>query len=486
METASLPAPETPIPGPEQRSSPAARGRRVLWPVALVAAWSMLLATTVGAASGALPEPPSLGPIPVDFILFALTLIGVALFHHHTLKIAVAGLFVITLYKLAFSPFAQGAGLTGLLGVLAHEWVLLANLLGLLLGFALLSKHFEASEIPAILPRYLPNDWKGAFVLLVMIFVLSSFLDNIAAALIGGTIAGVVFRGKVHIGYLAGIVAASNAGGAGSVLGDTTTTMMWLDGVHPFQVLSAYVAATAALVIFGIPAALQQHRYSPIAKEAPAGVVVDWVRVAIVAVILVTAVAVNVTVNIHYNHLSDQFPFIGTAVWVALIACAPLRRPHWEELPSAFKGSLFLLSLVLAASMMPVERLPDASWIVALGLGFVSAIFDNIPLTALALKQGGYDWGFLAYAVGFGGSMVWFGSSAGVALSNLFPEAKSAVAWVRGGWHVAIAYVIGFFVMLAVIGWHPEPKHKGVSVAPAVAAAPEPVTDPGKSTPPRP
>ena len=115
----------------------------------------------------------------------------------------------------------------------------------------------------------------------------------------------------------------------------------------------------------------------------------------------------------------------------------PLRRPHWEELPGAFRGSIFLLSLVLAASMMPVHKLPDASWQVALGLGFVSAVFDNIPLTALALKQGGYDWGFLAYAVGFGGSMIWFGSSAGVALANQFPDGASAVAWVRGGWHVA-------------------------------------------------
>jgi hypothetical protein len=53
-----------------------------------------------------------------------------------------------------------------------------------------------------------------------------------------------------------------------------------------------------------------------------------------------------------------------------------------------------------------------AYWQTALGLGFVSAVFDNIPLTALALKHGGYDWGFLAYAVGFAGSMIWFGSSA--------------------------------------------------------------------------
>ena len=109
---------------------------------------------------------------------------------------------------------------------------------------------------------------------------------------------------------------------------------------------------------------------------------------------------------------------------------------------------------------MPVERLPAASWETALGLGFVSAVFDNIPLTALALKQGGYDWGFLAYAVGFGGSMIWFGSSAGVALSNMFPEAKSVGLWLRHGWHVALAYVIGFFVLLAVLGWHPNERHK--------------------------
>ena len=108
--------------------------------------------------------------------------------------------------------------------------------------------------------------------------------------------------------------------------------------------------------------------------------------------------------------------------------------------------------------MMPVEKLPVASWQTALGLGFVSAVFDNIPLTALALKQGGYDWGYLAYTVGFGGSMIWFGSSAGVALSNMYPEAKSVGRWLRHGWHVAIAYVVGFFVMLLVLGWHPDAR----------------------------
>jgi Na+/H+ antiporter NhaD/arsenite permease-like protein len=123
--------------------------------------------------------------------------------------------------------------------------------------------------------------------------------------------------------------------------------------------------------------------------------------------------------------------------------------------------------------MMPVETLPTPSWQTALGIGFVSAVFDNIPLTALALHQGGYDWGFLAYAVGFGGSMIWFGSSAGVALASMFPQARSVGAWLRGGWHVAVGYLIGFACLLFLLGWHPDAavKRKSAPVEAAVPAA---------------
>ena len=439
-------------------------------------ALGILLGSSIVAACLAVPAHAADGPVvagvPFDFILFALTLLGIALFHHHTLKVALTGLALITLYKLGFTGFQDGDGLPGLAAHLRHEWVTLANLLGLLLGFALLSNHFEKSHVPALLPRFLPDDWKGGFALLVMIFVLSSFLDNIAAAMIGGTIAATVFRHKVHIGYLAAIVAASNAGGSGSVVGDTTTTMMWIDGVSPFNVLDAYVAAGVALLVFGVPASLQQHKYSPIVKNAQPGLTVDWGRVGVVVFILAAAIVTNVIINTRYSHISDQFPFIGVAVCVALLIAVPVRKPDWKLLPGALKGSIFLLSLIVCASMMPVEKLPVASWPSALWLGFASAVFDNIPLTALALKQGGYDWGFLAYAVGFGGSMIWFGSSAGVALSNLFPEAKSVGQWLRHGWHVAVAYLVGFFVLLNVLGWHPDVRHKNGALPPAAAEVP--------------
>lgn len=397
--------------------------------------------------------------IPVEFIMFALMLLGIALWHHQTLAIALTGLAVITVYKLAFTGFKYGTGFGGLGQHMAREWVTLANLFLLLMGFALLSRHFEESRLPDEMPALLPDNWTGGVTLLVLIFVLSSFLDNIAAALIGGTVARHVFRGKVHIGYLAAIVAASNAGGAGSVVGDTTTTMMWIDGVSPLSVMEAYVAAVAAMLIFAVPASIQQQRFSPIQKDAAKGLKIDKARVFIVAAILAAALAANITANLKFPALLDIAPVLGIAVWVVILATAALRSPDWKVMPETFKGTIFLLALVTAASMMPVEKLPGASWQTALGLGFVSAVFDNIPLTALALKQGGYDWGFLAYAVGFGGSMVWFGSSAGVALSNMYPEAKSVGRWVRHGWPIAIAYVVGFFVMLAIIGWHPDAPH---------------------------
>jgi Na+/H+ antiporter NhaD/arsenite permease-like protein len=430
------------------------------WQVFSIIGIATAITALASPAAAATSPPVYVFGIPVDFILFALTLLGVAVFHHKTLQVALAGLTAIVLYKLIFTGFKTGVGLTGLALHMQHETVVLSNLFLLLMGFALLSRHFENSRLPDEMPAFLPDGWQGGLALLAIVFVLSAFLDNIAAALIGGAMARHVFRGKVHIGYLAGIVAASNSGGSGSVVGDTTTTMMWIDGISPFSVVDAYIAAIAGFLVFGIPAAIQQHRYSPISKDAKPGVQIDWPSLGIVAAILVIAISANVTANLKFPALLEIIPVIGLAVWIVILATASIRRPDWSIMPETFKGTIFLLALVTCASLMPVEELPGASWQTALGLGFLSSVFDNIPLTALAIKQGGYDWGYLAYTVGFGGSMIWFGSSAGVALSNMYPEAKSVISWVKNGWPVAVAYVFGFFVMLAILGWKPDAPHK--------------------------
>lgn len=421
---------------------------------------AVILATPafIFAAGG---EMPSIGPVRIEFIIFGLVLVGVALFHKQTFWVAVIGLTVLLTVKLILDPGFNLAehffGTTPMVDQILDkdlrqgEWGIILNLLGLLLGFAVLSKIFEESGVPDKIPAFLPDDWKGPFLLLIFVFILSSFLDNIAAALIGGTIALVVFKNKVHIGYIAAIVAASNAGGSGSVVGDTTTTMMWIDGVSAFNVLHAYVAAFAALLFFAWFAAHQQDKFQPIQKNDNPNVKIDWGKILIVALILAGAIISNI--------LYDM-PALG--VWIAIVIGAFIRRVPWKEVPGALKGTIFLLCLVTCASMMPVEELPDASWVTAFALGFLSAVFDNIPLTKLCLDQGHYDWGMLAYSVGFGGSMIWFGSSAGVAITNKFPEARNVVLWIKNGWHVIVAFVIGFFALYLTLGWEPadNKEHK--------------------------
>jgi Na+/H+ antiporter NhaD/arsenite permease-like protein len=399
-------------------------------------------------------DVPSIGRIRVEFILFALVLVGVAVFHNKTFYVAATGLCAILAFKLIFDPHFKLVhhflGETPLLEQVLHkhlregEWSTLVNLLGLLFGFGLLSRHFEESHVPKFIPKFLPEGFWGPFVLLWFVGILSSFLDNIAAALIGGTIALVIFDHRVHMGYIAAIVAASNAGGSGSVVGDTTTTMMWIDGVSALNVLHAFIAAGVALFTVAWFAAHQQHKHQPIVKTSLEGVKVDWMRLGIVILILIGAIISNI--------LYDM-PALG--VWIALLIGAFIRPTDWHDLRNSALGTMFLLCLVTCASLMPVEELPAASWQTAFSLGFISAVFDNIPLTKLCLEQGCFDWGMLAYTVGFGGSMIWFGSSAGVAICNKFPEGRDVGLWLRKGFHVTLGYVLGFFVLLFVMGWEP-------------------------------
>jgi Na+/H+ antiporter NhaD/arsenite permease-like protein len=406
----------------------------------------LLPVATFAAGTGTVP---SLGPVRVEFILFAMTLVCVAVFHKYTMQVALTGLVAILAFKFLFdSGFDLAGHIIGTPGR-EGEWRTLVNLLGLLFGFAILAKHFEESRVPDVLPNHLPGGWTGGLVLLALVMVLSSFLDNIAAAMIGGTMAMVLYKGKVHLGFLAAIVAASNAGGAGSVVGDTTTTLMWIDGVNPVWVLEAFWGSIAAFLIFAIVGARQQHKFQPIDAQNDAGIKVDKGKLVIVAMILVGAILTN--------YLLD-FPAIG--VWVAILIGAFFRKTPWHEMKNAWRGTVFLMALVTIASLMPVDELPKASWFSSFILGFVSAVFDNIPLTKLCLEQGGYDWGILSFAVGFGGSMIWFGSSAGVALSNMYPEARNTVNYLKKGWHVIVAYIVGFFIMLGIAGWNPHPAHK--------------------------
>ena len=85
----------------------------------LRAAVRLLVALSAPSAAMAADRPGIVG-VPLDFIGFALVLVGVALLHRHALKVAVGGALAISAYQWLFTGFKTGAGLVGLAGHFAH------------------------------------------------------------------------------------------------------------------------------------------------------------------------------------------------------------------------------------------------------------------------------------------------------------------------------------------------------------------------------
>ncbi len=126
--------------------------------------------------------------------------------------------------------------------------------------------------------------------------------------------------------------------------------------------LDAYLPAAVALIVFGIPASRLQQGYSAIIKQPSRRLQIAWVPLFIVGAILVAVVLTNVISNIKFPAVLDKAPVLGLAVWAVILATSPLRRPDWRVMPETVKGTVFLLALVLCASMMPVDKLPTPSW----------------------------------------------------------------------------------------------------------------------------
>lgn len=368
-----------------------------------------------------------------EIIIFIITLVGIAVFYKNTTDVAIIGTASLVLFKLWFDPSFTLQTLSS--PAYIDQYLGLINLAGMLFGFGILADCFEKSNLPSRIPKIIPNNFLGGVLLLLLIFVISTFLDNIAAAMIGFAIAYTIYDKKVHIGYIAAIVAASNAGGAGSVVGDTTTTIMWIAGKDPLEIIYAFIPALISLFIFSFIASKQQQKWSPMSLSGHSTEKIDWIKLGLVLFILVLCIWANTVFH---------FPALG--IWIAIYIGHFFTKLDWKINSNSISSTIFLLVLVFSANLIPIGNLPEPSTLSTFSLGLVSSVFNNIPLTQLCLEQGGYNWSLLSFAVGFGGSMIWFGSSAGVAVCDMEPKARSMVTWVKCGWHVILAYIIAFWV----------------------------------------
>lgn len=409
------------------------------------------------------------------FALFFSMLAGLLLFHHHKLPVVVGGFSIIAIM------FAAVNGAGGLVSHFSewHRFHLLYNLAFLLPGFSLVAYYFEDSGASHGMAKLLKTD----AMILWSVFALSTILDNIAACMIGGTILIAVYgRKNVPFSMLVGVICASNLGGAGSPVGDTTTVMMFVSQdpkISVFEIFSAMFAAIPAQILICLWAARHGHhtlRHLAAVKINPKAVETyddrhlgeDDARAldegahrkTVRLSMMLTLLAIP---GLIVGNLFDQ-PAAG--LWAGLIIGMILGRTKFERaaVTSAVPNTLFLLLLVAAAEMLPLQEarpyldLMDRD-VIAILMGHLSAWFDNIPLTAVCLSLKGFDWGLLAYCVGYGGSAMWFGSSAGVALGVLFKEVYETRRWgvpflavTLTYWAGAIAYFVTFSVLLPWAG----------------------------------
>lgn len=418
------------------------------------------------------------------FVVFSLMLMGLMVFHHHKLWCVALGF---TVLSVAFM-------LNGSVGDWLehfgdhHRSHLLINLALLLPGFALAAHYFEHSGSSKGLAKVLTSD----VALLWAIFGLSTILDNIAAAMIGGTILMARYgQGNVPFSMLVGVIGASNLGGAGSPVGDTTTVMMFISespSVPVVQIAAAMVAAfpAQALLVWwavrhnAVPIALNEETWRKEAAHldqvahAPTEGALDVRAEEDAAALSEGALQKSMQWKMVLPLLAvpglivgNIFDQPGIGLWSGLLAGILLgwNRFEWRACKDALPNTLFLVLLVAAAEMLPLTSLiPTLQDMMAQGvwgmialivlIGIASAFFDNIPLMAVCLSLGalgvGLDWGLTAYCLGYEGSAMWFGSSAGVALGLQYKEVYDTKRWVKPYLAVTTSYLAGVLVYVAV------------------------------------
>ena len=329
-----------------------------------------------------------------------------------------------------------------------------------------------------------------------MAFVLSPVADNLTTALVMGAVAMAVGEGKPRFSVLAAInvVVAANAGGVFSPFGDVTTLMVWQKGLVPFE--GFFPLVIPSLINWLVPAAIMSF-----ALENGQPAVADEhvvMEVGALSVALLFLVTIATTVALHsflhlppavgmmfglgllmvyaylYNRRADRdeaspVDTLGQVVMsppIEIDADAPaaarawrsgklkrlhtfqhLERVEWDTLMffygvimcvgglGAF-GYLALTSRALYEGMGPT--------VANVLVGIVSAIVDNVPVMFAVLSMeptmSRGEWLLVTLTAGVGGSLLSFGSAAGVALMGQARGTYTFMSHLRWSWAVALGY----------------------------------------------
>jgi Na+/H+ antiporter NhaD/arsenite permease-like protein len=315
---------------------------------------------------------------------------------------------------------------------------------------------------------------KTLWIVGIVAFFLSSILDNLTTTIVMVTMLKKIVKDyDDRLIFGAAVVIAANAGGAWTPIGDVTTTMLWIGGqVTTLKImhnlfLPSFISLCAALACFSIQLhgsqkmemAQEQEQYSPYGK-----------------LIFFLGLGALIFVPI-FKILTGLPPFMGMlfSLGVLWFVTDVLHHHHSERQHLRvlsilthidFSAILFFLGILLSIDALATSGLLKAAAsgldrafaskdVVAILIGALSAIIDNVPLTAACMGMynlqqfvaDGTFWQLVAFAVGTGGSMLIIGSAAGVGFMSI---EKVDFFWYfkKASLPAAIAYIIGIIAIV--------------------------------------
>ena len=309
-----------------------------------------------------------------------------------------------------------------------------------------------------MLPRQLTQ--KQLMLLMALLALLfSSLADNITASLIMlSLLASLKLSDKEMLKFAALLVFAVNSGGVSLITGDVTTLMIFLAGkvtiTDLFYLIPSALCGIFALVLVLMPGCEGTLRIPQFKRPIAPG---DKVM----AFLFVLTIFSTLTLSVLY-----QVPPVLTFLFglsLMFMVYHFLQQQHTERdhilefvRDIEFDTLLFFLGVLLLVGMLKelsvLDQLPELYtlmpvWAANYFVGLLSAMVDNVPLTAAILKSGvemsKADWLGLTYATGVGGSLLIVGSAAGVIAMSKIAN-LTFLSYMRFFHYLLWAYSVGF------------------------------------------
>jgi Na+/H+ antiporter NhaD/arsenite permease-like protein len=292
------------------------------------------------------------------------------------------------------------------------------------------------------------NEHKQFLLMSLLTFFLSAVLDNLTTTIVMIQISRRFFKGENLLIMTASIVISANAGGAFSPIGDVTTIMLWF--AKKFGALEVILKGfLPAFVLWIVSTIMLMNK---IKKGTPDSQEEVITKLSKSEKLVVTIVFLSFLLPI----MMSQFglpPYMGLLFGLGLVWFAVDTLKRYSSRQTHLSASIdelvkkadiasikFFIGILLAVSALHslgvLEMLAhtvygsvpsDAKIIIGnVGLGLLSAILDNVPLTAIAINlldvSNSSLWVLLALTVGTGGSLLVVGSAAGVVASGMVKE----------------------------------------------------------------